>query len=108
MKNINEKSIDFKENNINYAHAIDMSSLLQEEMKNSEFKRAYEEEALKYIIAEKVRQKRKEKKLSQATLASKVKTTQKVISNIERGKVSIGIQLLQRIAFVLGLKINIV
>jgi ribosome-binding protein aMBF1 (putative translation factor) len=91
-----------------YKYLVDMNHFLQKEMQNSEFRKAYEEESLKYIIAEKVKHKRKEKKLSQAKLADKVKTTQKVISNIERGEVSIEIGLLQRIASALDLRINII
>ncbi|MBI5427917.1 MAG: helix-turn-helix transcriptional regulator [Nitrospinae bacterium] len=40
-------------------------------------------------------------------LAKKAHTTQKVISRIEHGEVSVGVDLLQRIAAALDLEVNI-
>lgn len=71
-------------------------------------KKAYDEESLKFKIAQTVYGKRKAKNLSQVKLAKKAHTTQKVISRIEHGEVSIGVDLLQRIATALNLKVSII
>ncbi|MBF0550407.1 MAG: helix-turn-helix transcriptional regulator [Deltaproteobacteria bacterium] len=76
-------------------------------MKDPEFKKAYEQESLRFEIAERVRQEREARKLSQDALAEQAHTTQRVISRIERGQVSVGVDVLQRIAGALNLRITI-
>lgn len=92
---------------LNPGRLMDGDVLLKEDLKNPEFRRAYEEEELKFKIAQAVYLKRKAKRLSQAELAKKAHTTQKVISRIEHSEVSVGVDLLQRIATALDLKVNI-
>lgn len=89
------------------SYLVDGEKLLKDRLKDSEFKKAYEEESLKFLIAQAIYNKRKEKKLSQAKLADKAKTTQKVISRIEHSQVSVGIDLLQRIAQALDINVYI-
>lgn len=75
-------------------------------MQDPEFQKTYEEESLKMQIAESIRARRKFLKLTQAKLAERVKTDQKVISRIEQENVSVGVDLLQRIAHALSLRIT--
>ncbi len=88
-------------------NSIPLKDILKEELKDLEFQKAYEAESLKYEIAAKIRARRKAKKLSQQHLARLAHTTQKVVSRIECGEVSVGVDLLQRITSVLGLRLHI-
>lgn len=88
-------------------YLVDADVFLKEELKDPEFRRAYEEEGLKFKIAQAVYKRRKARNLSQAALAQKARTTQKVISRIEHSDVSVGVDLLQRIASALDLKVSI-
>jgi len=76
-------------------------------MEDPEFRHAYEEESLKIQVAEAIRHRRKAMKLTQAKLAERVKTNQTVISRVEQGDVSIGVDLLQRIAQALGANVTL-
>lgn len=96
------KPIKFNKN-----YLVDGDKLLKARFKEPGFKKAYEEESLKFLIARTIYKKRKEKKLSQAKLAEKANTTQKVISRIEHSQVSIGVDLLQRIAMALDMRVRI-
>ena len=101
------QQVDLRTAKINPKYALDMDVLLKRELKDPEFKKAYEEEKLKYEIARTVKETRQAKHLSQAKLAQQVRTTQRVISNVEQGQVNIGVNLLQRILIALELKIHI-
>lgn len=92
---------------LNPGRLIDGDILLRERMKDSAFKRAWNEEELKFKIAKAVCLKRKAKRWSQTVLAKKAHTTQKVISRIEHSEVAVGVDLLQRIATALDLKVTI-
>lgn len=72
-----------------------------------EFKKAFKDESLKITLAQAVHKKRKKLKWSQANLAKQAKTTQRMISRIERADMSVGVDLLQRVAHALGAKITI-
>jgi ribosome-binding protein aMBF1 (putative translation factor) len=85
----------------------DGDAYISECLKDPAFKEVWEEESLKIQIALSVHSRRKEKGLSQAKLAKQAKTTQAVISNIEHGEVSIGLDLLQRIAHVLDFRVSL-
>jgi ribosome-binding protein aMBF1 (putative translation factor) len=92
---------------LNEAYLKDAQSSIDRWMKDPEFQKAYEEEGLRIQIAEQIRSRRKAMKLTQASLAKRVQTDQTVISRIERGNVSVGVDLLQRIAHALGAKIKV-
>jgi len=91
---------------LNNAFLKDAQPSFDQWMEDPEFQEAYEEESLKIQIAESIRTRRKALKLTQAMLAKRVKTDQKVISRIEQGNVSVGVDLLQRIAYALGTRIT--
>ena len=59
-------------------------------------------------VAKAIVNRREAQRLSQRELARRAKTTQAVISRIENGNVSVGLQMLQRIADALGTRIDIV
>jgi ribosome-binding protein aMBF1 (putative translation factor) len=101
------KDINLKTAKINFKYTMNMDSILEKELKDSEFKKAYKEELLKYEVAKMVRQTRKAKHLSQSKLAKQASTTQNIISKVERGDVNIGLTLLHRIATALDLRISI-
>lgn len=102
-----KKRSESKSTLLNKKYLIDGEKLLKARLRDPEFKKAYEEESLKFQIAQAIYQKRREKKISQEKLAEKARTTQKVISRIEKSQVSVGVDLLQRIAHALGITVHI-
>jgi ribosome-binding protein aMBF1 (putative translation factor) len=83
---------------------------LKEELKDPEFRFYYERASAVKNIAYIVRELRKKAKLSQQQVAKRAKTTQTVIARLESGRDerTPSLDLLQRVAFALGvtLKIN--
>ena len=59
--------------------------MLQEELKDKEFRKYYEEEGRKLAIGQKIAKLRHKLGLTQEQLAKKIHTTQTVISRLERG-----------------------
>lgn len=96
-----------KPQKLNHQYLIDAEEDLQERLNDPEFREIWEEESLKVRIATTVHVQRKAKGLSQTKLAKKARTSQKVISRIEHAEVSVGVDLLQRIANALGMKVNL-
>ena len=101
MKNIKKYNLD------SHPNLINADKYLQKQMTNLEFKQRYEEEGLKIQIAQTIYKQRKTLKMSQTKLAQKAKTTQRMISQIERADMSVGVDLLQRIVHALGAKISL-
>jgi len=66
---------------------MDYRELLQEEMKNPEFKKAWDELELEHRVADLLIKLRSEAGLTQAELAEKIGTTQSAIARMESGKV---------------------
>ena len=72
---------------------------LKERVKSPAFKKAYEEEDVRARLALRIAELRKEMKISQAQLAHRLHTTQKVVSDIETFKhANITLLTLQKIA----------
>lgn len=80
---------------------------LKKRLKNPEFKKAWEESELEYLLAKQLIENRLKRKMSQRELAKKVKTTQAVISRIETMQANPSLSLLKRIAQTLNLKLNL-
>ena len=80
---------------------------LQEELKDSEFKKIYEYEGRRLQVAHEIAQLRKEEKLSQGEFAKKLRTTQSVISRMEHGNQNFTLGSLERIARVFGKEIRV-
>lgn len=78
---------------------------LARRLKDPEFRKAWEETEAEYLLATQLIEKRLKKKMSQRTLAKKVKTTQAVISRIETMQANPSLSLLKRISDVLGTKL---
>ncbi len=69
----------------------DFNKLLNEELKNPEFKQEWEKLELRYIIVKQLIKLRNSYNLSQSELAKKIGTTQAVISRIENGSVNVAL-----------------
>lgn len=80
---------------------------LKESLKDSAFRKAWEESEFEYQIAQAVIAKRLIKKMTQKDLAKKAHTTQTVISRIENMSGNPTIDLLKRITAALGLNIRV-
>jgi len=78
--------------------AVDFQECLSKKLKNPKFKKYYDEYGKQLEIAYQILQLRKRKKMSQAELAKKIKTTQSNIARIEAGKQNFTTQTLQEIA----------
>lgn len=91
MKNINKKNVD--------------PIRLIESQPN--FEKVLQEVDVQVRLAVEVYEARKLKQWSQQMLAKKAETTQKVVSKIESGDVNIGLDLLQRLARCLDLRLQI-
>ncbi|MGN7612872.1 helix-turn-helix domain-containing protein [Magnetococcales bacterium HHB-1] len=92
---------------VTHPNLMNAQEYIQHNMVDPDFRSAFEDEGLRIQIAEAIRSNRKALNLSQEKLAQRANTTQKVISRIEQGEVSIGVDLLQRIAHALKLRINL-
>lgn len=84
-----------------------LTDLLKDEMKDSEFRKEWEESEADYQLGRQIIQARIAKKISQRELAKKAKTTQAVISRIESMSVSTTLQMASRIARAFGKTLQI-
>jgi len=78
--------------------ARDFQKYLAEQLKNPKVKKYYDEYGKQLEIAYKILKLRKQKNISQAQLAKKLKTKQSNIARIEAGKQNLSIQTLDSIA----------
>jgi len=80
---------------------------LREQLKDPEFKKAWDETEIESSIAKGMIGKRIEKNISQRDLAKKINSTQAVISRIESMNANPSINTLKRIAKALDAKLEI-
>lgn len=80
---------------------------LRESLKDPKFRKAWEESEPEYLLATQLIEKRLKKKMSQRTLAKKLRTSQAVISRIETMNANPSLALLKRIAEELDCKIEL-
>jgi DNA-binding XRE family transcriptional regulator len=85
---------------------ISFNEHLKEEMKDSEFRKMYEEEKYLLELGLKISKKRKDLGLSQKELAERCHVTQQQLSKIENG-INCNLLTFIRITSKLGLAINI-
>ena len=78
---------------------------LRESLKDPEFKKIWEETEPEYLLAKEIIKKRLEKKMSQRTLAKKLKTSQAAISRIESMNGNPSLSFLKRLASALNSKL---
>jgi len=86
---------------------MDYRELLSEELKDPDFKKAWDELELEYMISSMIIKLRSEAKLSQSELAVKIGTTQSVVARMESGKILPKLDSLSKIAKACGKKIEI-
>lgn len=80
---------------------------LKESLKDPAFRRAWEESEVEYQLSRQIIAERLQKNMTQGELAKKAKTTQAVISRIERMTTNVSIELLKRIAAAFGSKLRV-
>ena len=84
------------------ARGTTLRQYLRGEMKDSEFRRLYEEADIELRVALEITKAREARKMSQQELADALKTKQQTVSRIERGAQNVTIETLDRIARALG------
>jgi predicted transcriptional regulator len=85
----------------------DFQKLLNDELKNLEFKKEWDNLELRYNIIKQLIKLRNAYNLTQTQLAKKIGTTQAVISRIENGTVNIGIDFLEKVARAFNKKVEL-
>lgn len=85
----------------------DWKVLKQELLKDSEFKKLYENSQPEFEIAKAIIRARIENKITQKELAKRMNTTQSVISRLEQGERSPSIALLKRVAAALNTTLQV-
>lgn len=85
----------------------ELKKLINEELKDENFKKEWDNSELRYTVIEQLIVIRNRYNLSQTQLAKKLNTTQAVISRIENGSVNIGIDFLSKLAHCFNQKIEI-
>lgn len=79
----------------------------QRKMKSKAFRKAYDEEGQRLMIAYKIAGLRRKEKMSQAELARKLGTTQSVIARMEHGNQNFTADTLQKIAASFGRRLKV-
>lgn len=75
---------------------------LKDSLKDAEFRKAWEASEVEYQLSRQIIAQRLRQKMTQTDLAKRAKTTQAVISRIERMTSSASLELLKRIAGAFG------
>lgn len=84
-----------------------LENLIEDELKDPEFRKLWEEGEADYQLGRQIIQARIDKKISQRELAKRANTTQAVISRIESMNVSPTLQMASRIAKAFGKNLRI-
>ncbi|MBI4990810.1 helix-turn-helix transcriptional regulator [Candidatus Gottesmanbacteria bacterium] len=80
---------------------------LNESLKNPAFRAAWEASEVEYQLSRQIISKRLKSKMTQKQLAAKAKTTQAVISRLERMTTNVSVELLKRIAEAFGAQLRV-
>lgn len=91
----------------NQFKALDFDDVLNEELKNPKFKKMYDEYGRQLELSYKILQLRKERKMSQETLAKRIGTTQSNVARMEAGNQNFTLSLLNKVANALDAKLEI-
>lgn len=86
---------------------IPFEDVLEEALKDPEWKKGYDALELEFSIIEQVLRKRLEKGLTQKQLAEKVGTKQSAIARLEGGNANPSVAFLEKVAKALGSKLQI-
>ncbi len=84
-----------------------VSDLHQKWMKDSEYRKSYQELATEFELARAVIQARTQAGLTQEQLAQRMETTQSVIARLESGRTKPSTQTLERLASATGTRLRI-
>jgi len=87
--------------------ARDFQDYLAQKLRNTQFKKHYEEYGKQLEIAYQILQLRKKEKLSQIELAKRLKTSQSDVARMEGGKQNFSTNTLEKIASALHRKLKI-
>jgi ribosome-binding protein aMBF1 (putative translation factor) len=87
-------------------NSIKFKDWLDEELKDPDFKKGYEEARLRRRIARKIIEARQAAGMTQAELARKLRTKQQAISRVESGEQNVTVELLENVAHALGAKFD--
>jgi|SRR5580704_5303422 DNA-binding XRE family transcriptional regulator len=93
--------------NFNPYLGSDLKSLIKEQLLNEEFAEAYELERERLRIAHKVKALREKKQMTQMQLAELVGTKQPSIARLEAGNYWPRIDMLEKIAWALGVQLDV-
>lgn len=80
---------------------------LRESLKNPAFRKAWEASEVEYQLSRQIISERLRRKMTQQDLAKKAKTTQAVVSRIERMTENVSVRLLKRIADAFGKRLRV-
>lgn len=80
---------------------------LKESLKDPEFPRVWEASEVEYQLSRQIIAQRLHRKMTQKELAQKAKTTQAVISRVERMAENVSLPLLKRIAEAFGSRLRV-
>jgi len=86
---------------------INFDDYLKQQLKKPSFKKEWEKSEAQYQMTRQLIKSRIEQKLNQRQLAKKAKTTQSVLSRLESMSFNPTLGLIEKIASVLGKKVNI-
>ena len=87
------------------AGAQSLDARLSKELKNPEFREAFETHYLEALIAEKLHDLREKKHLTQKQLATRAHMQQNAVSRIEKGENSLTLRTVQKMATALGYEV---
>ncbi len=80
---------------------------LKESLKNPAFRAAWEASEVEYQLSRQIIAERLKRKMTQKQLALKARTTQAVISRLERMTTNVSVDLLKRIAGAFGSRLKV-
>ena len=80
---------------------------LRDSLKDPPFRRAWKESEVEYQLSRQIISERLSRQMTQQELARKAKTTQAVVSRIERMSENVSVGLLKRIASALGTRLSV-
>lgn len=80
---------------------------LKDSLKDPEFRKAWEESEVEYQLSRQIISERLRRKMTQEQLAQKARTTQAVISRVERMTENVSLPLLKRIAEAFGSRLRV-
>ncbi|MFI6489886.1 helix-turn-helix domain-containing protein [Streptomyces sp. NPDC050564] len=85
----------------------DLDLLIEEELVNPEFEAAFDDARTRSSLLRRMVARRKARKLSQATVAQRMETTQSAVSELEAGGTDLRLSTMQRYARSIGCRLDV-